>query len=309
VTLFLAPYVRRKERIITQRRYRRLLVLLFVSRGMKVGREGPIGYLDYFSKGRTSSEDGTMCYRIFCHIEYPQRDISIAASSIQLPIPISSSNFLPLAIMSPLCDSMSRLTPLVPPFETRPTSRNCAVISSSPTFPFACLVRQSYASASDSQACVRWRVSSNCRSLHVVQFGFFVLEMRTRTGDSKVDELWNNSGSPVGREDDEHFTMSSAFPLLWWLSAFIGACEGFALVLAEIEDDWAVEWPPTEQLLSRYPQPCVAAVDDILAREYTDVYWASVFGPRTAFGAPALRRPEETLIDVERVNRNSLLPS
>ena len=95
--------------------------------------------------------------------------------------------------------------------------------------------------------------------------------MRTRADDSKVDELWNNSGSSLGREDDEHFTISSAFPLLWWLSALIGVCEGFALALAEIEDDWAVEWPPTEQLLSRYPQPCVAAVDDILAREYADM--------------------------------------
>jgi hypothetical protein len=51
----------------------------------------------------------------------------------------------------------------------------------------------------------------------------------------------------------------------------IGVCEGFALVSAEIEDDWAVEWPPTERLLSSYPQPCVATVDDILAREYADV--------------------------------------
>ena len=71
--------------------------------------------------------------------------------------------------------------------------------------------------------------------------------------------------------------MSSAFPLLWWLLALIGACEGLALVLAEIEDDWAVEWSPTEQLLSRYPKPYVAAVDDILAREYANVLWASRF--------------------------------
>ena len=59
----------------------------------------------------------------------------------------------------------------------------------------------------------------------------------------------------------------------------IGVCEGFALVLVEIEDNWVVEWPPTEQLSSQYPQPCVAAVDDILAREYADVllgkrFWA-----------------------------------
>ena len=219
-----------------------------------------------------------MCCRILCHAEYPQRDISVAASSIQLPIPTSSSSFLPLA-MSSVSDSVSRLTPLVPPFETRPTSRNCAVISCRPVFPFACLVRQSYPSASDNQACVRWRESLNCRSFHVVQFGFFVLEARARAGDSKVGELWNDSGSQLGREEDQHFAMSSASPLSLWLLALIGVCEGFALVLAEIEDDWAVEWPPTEQLLSRYPQPCVAAVDDILAMEYADVllgkrFWA-----------------------------------
>jgi hypothetical protein len=113
--------------------------------------------------------------------------------------------------------------------------------------------------------------------LHVVQFDFFVLGMRTRVGDSKVDKLWNGSASPLGREDDEHFSKSSAFPLLWWLPALIGVCEGLALVLAEIEDDWAVEWSPTEQLLSQYPKPCVAAVDDVLAREYADVLWASRF--------------------------------
>ena len=105
----------------------------------------------------------------------------------------------------------------------------------------------------------------------MVQFDFFVPGVRARASDSKVEELWNDSGSPLGREEDELFAMSSAFPLLWWLLALIGVCKGFALVLAEIEDDWTVEWPPTEQLLSRYPQPCVAAVDDILAREYTDV--------------------------------------
>lgn len=126
--------------------------------------------MDYSSKRRKSSGgDGTMCYHIFCHIEYPQRDISAAVSSIQLPIPINSSSFLPLALISPLFDTMSRLTLLVPPFESRPTSRNCAVIPCRPAFPFACLLRQPYLSDFDSQACVRQRESLNCRSLHVIQ--------------------------------------------------------------------------------------------------------------------------------------------
>lgn len=108
-----------------------------------------------------------------------------------------------------------------------------------------------------------------------------------------MDELRNDSGSQPGGEEDEHFAMSSAFPLSWWLPALIGVCEGFAIVSAEIQDDWAVEWPPTERPLSSYPQPCVVAVDDILAGEYTGGYWANVFERRPVSGAAALRRPEE----------------
>jgi hypothetical protein len=57
----------------------------------------------------------------------------------------------------------------------------------------------------------------------------------------------------------------------------MGVCEGFAIVSAKIQDDWAVEWPPTERPLSSYPQPCVAAVDDILAGEYADVFLGKCF--------------------------------
>ena len=57
----------------------------------------------------------------------------------------------------------------------------------------------------------------------------------------------------------------------------IGVCEGFAIVSAEIQDDWAVEWPPRERPLSSYPQPCVAAVDDILAGELCRCVIVKVF--------------------------------
>jgi hypothetical protein len=52
--------------------------------------------------------------------------------------------------------------------------------------------------------------------LHVVQFGFFVPEAQAPTGDSQVDELWNDTGSQPGREEEEeeHFAISN-FPLPW----------------------------------------------------------------------------------------------